>query len=59
VAPQASYQGFTILPSRSRGQKWIQDLQKPYKYPPQDQEKGAGKKRKKEKKLIKKLSVKV
>jgi hypothetical protein len=27
------YQGFTILLSRSRGQKWIQDLSKPYKYP--------------------------
>jgi hypothetical protein len=27
------YQRFTILLSRSRGQKWIQDLSKPYKHP--------------------------
>jgi hypothetical protein len=28
------YQGLTTLLSRSRGHKWIQDLLKPYKYPP-------------------------
>jgi hypothetical protein len=28
----SSFQGFTTLLSGSRGQKWIQDLPKPYKY---------------------------
>jgi hypothetical protein len=28
------YQGLATLLSRSRGHKWIQDLLKPYKYPP-------------------------
>jgi hypothetical protein len=32
------YQGFTTLLSRLRGHIWIQDLPKPYKYSPQDQE---------------------
>jgi hypothetical protein len=27
-----SYQRFTIFISRSKGQKWIHDLPKPYKY---------------------------
>jgi len=52
-----SYQGFTTLPSKSRGQKYIKDLSKPYKYPLQDQEKelkkiGRKKKKKKRKKMI-------
>jgi len=33
ISSLGPYQGFTILLSRSRGQKWIQDLSKPYKYP--------------------------
>ena len=28
-----SYQGFTTFTSRLRGQKWIQDLPKPYQNP--------------------------
>jgi len=50
-----SYQGFTTLPSKSRGQKYIKGLSKPYKYPPQDQEKELKKiERKKEKEKEKK-----
>jgi hypothetical protein len=49
-----SYQGFTTLPSKSRGQKYIKDLSKPYKYPSQDPEKelkkiGRKKRKRKEK----------
>jgi hypothetical protein len=42
-----SYKGFTTLPSRSRGQKWIQDLSKPFKIKKRAKK---GKKKEKDKK---------
>jgi hypothetical protein len=47
------YQGLTTLLSRSRGHKWIQDLLKPYKYPPSSMfKKGKKKKRNRKEKKI-------
>jgi hypothetical protein len=46
------YPEFTTLLSRLRGQKWIQDLPKPYKYPPQACFKGQTKKRERKKKKV-------
>jgi hypothetical protein len=57
------YQGLTTLLSRSRGHKWIQDLLKPYKYPPSSMFKKSKKKKEqkreknKDKKKIRKMRV--
>jgi hypothetical protein len=52
------YQEFTTLLSRLRGQKWIQDLPKPYKYPPQACFKGQTKKRERKKEKSRVITIK-
>ena len=58
-----SYQGFTTFISRSRGQKWIQDLPKPYKYRfkkrVEKRERWERKKWRRRKIFIRNLSVKI
>ena len=48
------YQGLTTLRSKSIGHKWIQNLLKPYKYPPnleqKEVERGDEKRKRKDKK---------
>jgi hypothetical protein len=47
----SSFQGFTTLLSGSRGQKWIQDLPKPYKYSIKIKKKKLKKEGRKERKI--------